>query len=46
VLHWLLPLGRVVWLDAALNAAGAVALGLLVRHVQQAVERVGAVRRG
>jgi VanZ like family len=32
VLQWLLPLGRVVSpLDAALNAAGAVAAGLLVR---------------
>lgn len=38
VLQWLLPLGRVVSpLDAALNAGGAVAAGLLVR---------AAIRRG
>jgi len=37
VLQWLLPLGRVVSpLDAALNALGAVAAGLLVRHLQSA----------
>jgi len=35
LLQWALPLGRVVSpLDAALNALGAVAAGLLVRHVQ------------
>lgn len=44
VLQWLLPLGRVVSpLDAALNAVGAVAAGLLVRQVQPA--SAGAVRR-
>ena len=48
VLQWLLPLGRVVSpLDAALNAAGAVAAGLLVREVRRAAGgTVGAVRRG
>lgn len=45
VLQWLLPLGRVVSpLDAALNAVGAVAAGLLVRQFQRAVP-VGAVSR-
>ena len=45
VLQWLLPLGRVVSpLDAALNAAGAVAAGLLVRQVRRAADAVG-VRR-
>ena len=37
VLQWSLPLGRVVSpLDAVLNALGAVAAGLLVRHLQAA----------
>lgn len=36
VLQWVLPLGRVVSpLDAALNALGAVAAGLLVRYLQR-----------
>jgi hypothetical protein len=35
LLQWALPLGRVVSpLDAVLNAVGAVAAGLLVRHVR------------
>jgi hypothetical protein len=37
LLQWALPLGRVVSpVDAALNAAGAVAAGLLVRHLPPA----------
>jgi len=40
LLQWALPLGRVVSpLDAVLNAVGAVAAGLLVRHVRQAQAR-------
>ncbi len=36
VLQWTLPLGRVVSpLDALLNAVGAIAAGLLVRHLRQ-----------
>ena len=48
LLQWLLPLGRVVSpLDAALNAGGAVAAGLLVREVRRATAgTLGAVRRG
>ncbi|RBY81233.1 VanZ family protein [Blastococcus sp. TF02-09] len=52
VLQWLLPLGRVVSpLDAALNAVGAVAAGLLVRSVLRAspaepAERPVTLRRG
>ena len=42
LLQWLLPLGRVVSpLDAALNAAGAVAAGLLVRGLQRAHAHAG-----
>jgi glycopeptide antibiotics resistance protein len=45
LLQWLLPLGRVVSpLDAALNAVGAVAAGLLVRSSRRAAP-AGAVSR-
>jgi glycopeptide antibiotics resistance protein len=41
LLQWVLPLGRVVSpLDAALNAAGAVAAGLLATHLRPAVRTV------
>ena len=42
VLQWLLPLGRVVSpVDAALDAAGAVAAGLLVARVRRQVQPGG-----
>jgi hypothetical protein len=42
VLQWLLPLGRVVSpVDAALNAAGAVAAGLLLARLRPEVEPAG-----
>ena len=46
VLQWALPLGRVVSpLDAALNAAGAVAAGLLVAAVSRPAVSAGGSAR-
>jgi hypothetical protein len=41
LLQWAVPLGRVVSpLDAVLNAAGALAAGLLVRHLPRSSRRL------